>query len=468
MYVLFGYIYVAFQITGFFFAYQAARKARTAQGAVGWVIFLVAAPMISVIAYLFLGHSRITDYEVTRRKSELISEGRREHGVRFAPDAALVAASRGYSEVAELPLVRGNRTKLLIDGEQTFASIFEALDAAETYILAQFYIIKDDTLGKEFQARLLDAAERGVKVRLLFDQVGSGKLPEEWIKTLSRAGIEVLDPRSSRGPRRRFELNYRNHRKTVVVDGKVAFTGGLNVGDEYLGKSERFGAWRDTHIRFEGPMVAQLQLLFVEDWHWMMKQNILHELFWDAPAHDNGKTGLVVGTGPADEFETGAYYFFAMATDARERLWIASPYFVPDLDIRTALKHAAMRGVDVRILVPDVIDHRMPWLAAFAFFDQMREAGVRFFRYTDGFLHQKVALVDDRIASVGTTNLDNRSFRLNFEATAMIFDKEFATEVEEMLKADFARAFELEIPLSAQPWHVKAFAPIARLFAPLL
>ncbi|NRA99101.1 MAG: cardiolipin synthase [Rhodobacteraceae bacterium] len=468
MYVLFGYAYLAFQIGGFFCAYQAAARARTAQGATGWVIFLIAAPVPGVIAYLFLGHSRISDYEDSRRKSERVSEGVREYGERFAPDAALGAASIAYSRIAELPLTRGNRTEVLIDGTATFDAIFAALDAAENYILAQFYIIKDDDLGREFQARLIAAAERGVRVRLLFDQVGSGKLPAAWRDRLVAAGAEVLDPAKGRGPRQRLQINYRNHRKTIVIDGKVGFTGGLNVGDEYMGRSEEFGPWRDTHIRLDGPVVSQLQLLFVEDWHWMMRESIIDDLNWDATLFNDGSTALIVGTGPADDFETGAHYFFAMATDARERLWIASPYFVPDLDIRTALKHAAMRGVDVRILVPDVIDHKIPWLAAFAFFDQMRAAGVRIFRYTDSFMHQKVALVDDRIASVGTTNLDNRSFRLNFEATAMIFASDVAAEVEEMLIQDFSRSFELEKQLSEQPWYIKRMAPVARLFAPLL
>ena len=280
--------------------------------------------------------------------------------------------------------------------------------------------------------------------------------------------VEVVNAHAIRGPRHRFQVNFRNHRKTVVVDGQVGFIGGLNVGDEYMGRSERFGPWRDTHCRLTGPVVMHLQLVFAEDWHWATQTLLIPKLSWNPAPSDQNMDALIVATGPGDVLETGSLYFCACITRARKRLWIASPYFVPDVDILTALKLAALRGVDVRLLVPEVIDHRTPWLAAFAYFDEIRQAGVRIWRYDDGFMHQKVLLVDDDLASVGTTNMDNRSCRLNFEATAMIFDSRAAAEVAQMLEADFARANRLEKTLDEQPWSRRVGAPFARLLAPIL
>jgi len=191
-------------------------------------------------------------------------------------------------------------------------------------------------------------------------------------------------------------------------------------------------------------------------------------LDWSAEIAEADATALLVPTGPADTMETGALFFFAAIAAARERVWIASPYCVPDTDILTALKHAALAGRDVRLLVPEVIDHLVPWLAAFAYFDELREAGVQIWRYQPGFMHQKVVLIDDTLAAIGTTNLDNRSFRLNFEAMVLGFDARFAAEVAGFLETDFANAILLEKPLASQPVRVRYGAPVARLFAPLL
>jgi len=305
-------------------------------------------------------------------------------------------------------------------------------------------------------------------VRFMADAVGSKSLPDAYLDALREAGVKVADPSQGRRPRQRFQINYRNHRKTVVVDGQLGFTGGLNVGDEYMGRDPTFGPWRDTHLEMHGPVVLQLQLIFTEDWHWATGETLSHDINWQVHTAEADTTALVVPTGPADAMETGALFFFAAIAAARERVWIASPYCVPDTDILTALKHAALAGRDVRLLVPEVIDHQIPWLAAFAYFDELREAGVQIWRYQRGFMHQKVVLIDDACAAIGTTNLDNRSFRLNFEAMVMGFDDDFAATVASFLEEDFAHATLLDKPLAEQAVRVRYGAPVARLFAPLL
>ena len=461
-------IFAVLEAIAIWFSWRAISSARTSQGAVGWVIFLIAAPYAGVPLYLVLGHHKFKNYLVARRDSEDIIEGVKSFKDANAPAAKPSFPVEAFEKISELPAVRGNSMALLVDGKATFDAIFAAIDAAETYVLVQFYIIHDDNLGQALSEHLIAAAKRGVTVRVMFDAVGSTKLPHSYHQRLREAGVQAVDPKETRGPKNRFQINLRNHRKTVVIDGKTGFTGGFNVGDEYMGKNPKFGDWRDTHVELQGPVVSQLQLVFAEDWHWATSEVLIDVLNWEAPHAPEDMTAMIVPTGPGDEMETGALFFFSAISAATRRVWIASPYFVPDTDVLTALKHAALRGLDVRILVPEVIDHKIPWLAAFAYFDEVRAAGVQVWRYQPGFMHQKVVLVDDDFAAIGTTNLDNRSFRLNFEAMAAFFDPRPAAATASMLERDFERALLLGKNLDEQPWGIRVGAPIARLFAPVL
>ncbi len=459
---------VVLEFFAIWFAWRAVSSARTSQGAVGWVVFLITAPYLGVPLYLFLGHHKFRGYLISRRDSEEIVEGVQAFRRQNAPVTSPNFPVEAFEQISDLPAVRGNCMTPLIDGQETFDAIFAAIDGAQHYVLVQFYIIHDDILGRALKATLTKASKRGVSVRLMFDSVGCIKLPRTYYNELVANGVQVVDPKEARGPKNRFQINFRNHRKTVIVDGQIAFTGGLNVGDEYMGRSDKFGPWRDTHAALAGPVVSQLQLVFAEDWHWATGESLIDPLNWEATHSTVDATGMIVATGPGDSMETGALFFFSAISAAQYRVWIASPYFVPDTDVLTALKHAALRGVDVRILVPDVIDHKIPWLAAFAFFDEIRDAGVQVWRYKKGFMHQKVVLVDDNLAAIGTTNLDNRSFRLNFEAMAVMFDSDIAYKTADFLENDFKRSFQLEKSLSDQPRYIRVGAPFAKLFAPVL
>ncbi|WP_380055380.1 cardiolipin synthase [Falsihalocynthiibacter sp. SS001] len=455
--------------TAFVFAYWAVLSARTPQGSVAWVIFLLASPVLAIPAYLFLGNFRFKGYLVSRRDTREVVEGVAQFAASHMPlgdddDVGYTA----FEKIAEVPVLSGNGMKLLIDGQETFDAIFAEMDKAEDYILVQFYILKDDELGREFQQKLIDCAQRGVTVHLLFDAVGSAKLPKRYLEELEESGVKTVNAHDLQGPRNRFQINFRNHRKTVIVDGRVGFTGGLNVGDEYMGRDPHFGHWRDTHCRIEGPIVLQLQLVFVEDWHWATQDNVIPNLNWQGHRSPEDMDALIMATGPADEMETGSLYFCAAIAAARKRLWIATPYLIPDGDILSALKLAALRGVDVRIMIPEKADHYVTWLAAFAYFDELKQAGVKILMYANGFTHQKVLLVDESIASIGTTNLDNRSCRLNFEATAIFFDKRAAQDVAAMLEKDFTECKEVEKSFKDLPRLQRMGAPVARLFAPIL
>lgn len=262
-------------------------------------------------------------------------------------------------------------------------------------------------------------------------------------------------------------MNFRNHRKIVVTDGRIGWVGGHNVGDEYLGKTKRFNGWRDTHMRISGPAVLGLQVAFMEDWNWATDEWL--SLRWDFAAAESSNTPvLILPSGPADTVATASLMFQHAIHSAQKRIWIASPYFVPDDGIINALQLAEMRGVDVRILIPDQPDHLLVYMSAFAFFGKMLQSGIVIYRYTAGFLHQKVFLVDDSAAAVGTANLDNRSFRLNFEVTGIVLDQEFASQVEKMLRNDFERSRKMTLTeIEEKPIWFKAAARAAYLTAPL-
>lgn len=452
-------------------ALRAAATAHTAQGAVAWAMSLVAVPWAALPLYALFGPPRLDRRDRERREA-------RDHALALARAPALPIARppdgdsmRRWSALERLGPTRvldGAEAQLLIDGRETFDAVFEALDAARGHASVQFFIIRDDGLGHALKDKLIERARDGVAVRLLYDNVGSRALPRDWFRELAEAGVETRAFKLGRRLPRLLQLNYRNHRKVVAVDGRVGILGGPNVGDEYLGLDPDFGPWRDTAIRLTGAAAAAVSVSFLEDWIWAGGAP-----FEIAPEQDQkagcGCPTLILPTGPADRLPACTLTFCHLIGEARRRIWIASPYFVPDLDVFTALKLAALRGVDVRVLIPDRPDHYVVWLAAFAYADEARRAGIAMWRYRPGFMHQKVLLVDDWVAGVGTANLDNRSLRLNFEITALVFERSFAAEIEAMLEQDFARAFLFDRDAEASlGLTVRLLSPAARLAGPLL
>jgi cardiolipin synthase len=415
---------------------------------------------VAVPLYLLFGYARVQSYAEARREADVnLPDG---SGAAIPPDPDDAERLAEVRAVSLHPVTRGNSMTLLPEGPDAFEAMIGAVETAERYVLVQFYILRDDLIGQRLGDALVAATARGVKVRVIYDGFGSFFLTRRYRRMLTDAGIETYVQRGPARPLGRMGLNFRNHRKIIVADGKRAFTGGMNVGDEYLNE------FRDTQVEVRGPLVAQLQAQFLQDWFWVSGQRLDDELLWDSEPQAEDMTGLVVGASPTDPHDNGALYFVALAQAARRRLWIASPYFAPDQSVLAALKLAALRGVEVRILLPEVPDRWTPWIAAFAFFDEVRHAGCEIWRYQGRFMHQKVALVDDDIVSVGTFNLDIRSCLLNFETTVVMRDTRAAAEVEAMLLADFDRSIRLDRDLPDQkPW-LRLAAPVARLMAPLL
>ena len=307
------------------------------------------------------------------------------------------------------PFTRGHQVELLINGDDAFRSMLQALYRARHYILVTFFIVKYDRIGRAFQEALIDRARNGIRVLFMIDSIGSHQLPRSYVNALREAGVQVCAFDTTKGRGNRFQLNFRNHRKIVIVDGEECFAGGLNLGDEYLGQNPHLGPWRDTHLRFTGPAVADLQQVFLRDWYWAAEE--IPALRW--PGEATAEPGVllqVMPTGPADELPSCQLFFLQLMDTARERLWITSPYFVPDGSILSALQRASLRGVDVRLLLPDRPDHLLVYLSSYTYYGPMLEAGVNIYRYHAGFMHQKVILVDRLLTGIGTANLDNRSF----------------------------------------------------------
>ncbi|MGQ7248419.1 cardiolipin synthase [Halomonas sp. V046] len=451
-------------------AVMALMSSRTSQGAIAWIISLVTFPYFALPAYWVFGRPRFYGYVTARgQRDTLLRQVLQRYRDRF--DSYLVPTIdpdvQAVEKLAMMPLTGANRTELLVDGDATFASLFAGIESARSYILIQFFIVRDDDLGRRLHDHLVRAARRQVRVYFLYDEIGSRQLNEGFIRDLRAAGVKVSAFHSSRGLRHRFQLNFRNHRKILVVDGKAGWLGGLNVGVEYLGQDPRHGHWRDTHLKLVGPSALGLQEAFWEDWHWAT--GAMLTLSWSPQVEPEGdRKVVIVPSGPADPQETASLLVQHLIHSAHRRLWVTSPYFVPDEGVQDALRLAAMRGVDVRIMMPERPDHLLVFLSAFAFLPDMVKAGVKVYRYQPGFLHQKVILIDDEAASVGTVNLDNRSFRLNFEITALVADSGFAAEVAQMLEADFAGCREVGLEeLRSRPMWRKLVSRAAYLLSPI-
>ncbi|WP_235017459.1 cardiolipin synthase [Nitrincola tapanii] len=458
---------------GLMSSFDAMMSTRTAPGAVAWIVSLNAVPYAAVPAYWVFGRTRFQGYVLSRRDDDtmlaekLSSKLAELHSRRYSRDPSDRHLS-GIEKLAKLPILAGNHVQLLVDGEEAFGSIFAGIDAAKRYVLVQSYIIVSDMIGLKLQEALTRKVAEGVEVYLLYDEIGSYELSAQYLDHLRAAGVKVHHFHSNRGPGNRFQLNFRNHRKIVVVDGQYGWVGGFNMGEEYLNGHPSLGHWRDTHMALEGPAALALQLVFAEDWHWATEEVL--DLPWYPSAHSgHAAPVLILPSGPADRFETASLMIQQAIHSAHQRIWISSPYFVPDEGVQTMLKLAALNGVDVRVLIPERPDNVLTYWAAYAFLGTLLEAGVKVYRYQDGFLHGKTFLVDNSMAAVGTVNLDNRSFRLNFEVTALVLDEAFANAVEAMFEEDFtrSRAMHLDELNQLSFWH-KARSRAAYLFAPVL
>ncbi len=470
---LIAYIVTGFYILGVLSAVHAIMTTRTAPGAIAWSVSLVSFPFIAVPAYVVFGRSRFDGViDAYEQRADEIDETIDKIRIGLEPWRVEVTTQRtlydAIRKLANMHLTRGNKAELLINGDATFDSILAGVAEAQDYVLFQFYMFHDDGLGRRVKAALIERARAGVRVYMLYDEVGSHGLPASYIDELRAAGVEVSSFKPTQGRNNRFQLNFRNHRKMVVVDGKTSWVGGHNVGDEYLGLDKDFSPWRDTHVKLTGPVAMQLQATILGDWYWATRE--IPELNWTpVPAEDSDTMAMIVPFAPSERLETAGLYFVAALQAAKERIWISAPYFVPDEAVMKALELAALRGVDVRIMTTGKPDSWPVYLAAFHYISQLRDLGIKFYAYKPGFLHSKAFIVDNDFSSIGTANFDNRSFRLNFEVMSLVVDEDFAKETAAMFEADFAHSVPIDPKkLDERPFWFRFSVNLSRLASPVL
>jgi cardiolipin synthase len=368
------------------------------------------------------------------------------------------------------PLTFGNQIAFYHEGRPAFDAMLQAIRAARHHIHMETFIFQPDHTGKEFLDALTQKAREGVQVRLLYDAMGSIRFHRKMLMSLLASGGKSSVFLPLNPFRRRLQINLRNHRKILVVDGQVGFVGGLNIGDEYLGQVERFGFWRDTHLRLEGPAVSDLQRVFIEDWDFAAGESLNDRKYMSLPAAAAGPYPVqIIDSGPDRELKGIREMYFAAILQARERVWIASPYFVPDAGLRDALRLAGFRGVDVRLLGQFHPDKMIPQFAARYYWAEMLDAGVKVYQYTKGMMHAKVVLVDGQWASVGTANLDNRSLHLNFEVNCLMYSPQAVAELEAAFLHDLSTAIRLDRAVySCRPFAGRLLENACRLLSAVL
>ncbi|RMH41070.1 MAG: cardiolipin synthase [Deltaproteobacteria bacterium] len=448
------------------------RRRGRPMAALSWILVLVALPVLGVALWWLLGRMHL---ERQRRR-------RRRAHERLAPaltavrDRVRAPAARpvlGFCRLPDhlrrgiFPASAGNRCRLLVDATTAYPEMERAIEAARHHVHALFYIWRDDATGRRFRDLLCAKAREGVEVRALYDGIGSLGLSHAYKRALRDAGVQVATFLPLGVRTLRAALNFRNHRKILVVDAERAFVGGINIGDEYTRD------WHDLAVELRGPVVDQLQEVFADDWHYAAREDLASaDYFGKSPAVDGADAAecAVIASGPDfPAYNPTHEALFAAVVTAQSRLWIMTPYFVPGPALMAALRSAAFRGVDVRLYLPRRSDVRLVEMAARSYYPDLLDAGIRVFEYLPGFLHAKAAIVDESLAFLGSANLDARSFRLNFEASCFVTSASFVAQLAAMMAADEARCSEITRDyLAAQPAARQIVDAAAHLLSPLL
>jgi cardiolipin synthase len=452
--------------------------------AVAWCLTVILVPILGSILFFIFGyqnvHKPLTRKRRHKHRFRQSHATTREEGAGEPPREGEPAPppepEDGWEGMARLarrldafPLTGGNGVEFYHEGESAYAAMTAAIQSAKHHIHLETFILQPDATGERFRSLLAEKAKQGVEVRLLYDALGSHKIRRSWLRPLLAAGAKTGSFLPVSILRRKFQINLRNHRKIMVVDGRAAFTGGLNIGDEYLGKVAKFGFWRDTHLKLEGPGVGSLQQVFAEDWNFATGEAVDGPAYFPANPGTGDVPAQVVQSGPDQELKSIREVYFAAILRARKHVWIASPYFVPDAGMHDALALAGRSGIDVRLLCPFHPDKWIPFLAARYYWTDMLEAGVKVYQYTKGFLHAKLMLVDGEWASVGTANMDNRSLHLNFEVNCLIYSPKAVAELEAVYERDLSQSIRLNRDVYAKrPFTSRLAENACRLLSPIL
>ncbi|RDY58048.1 cardiolipin synthase [Flagellimonas nanhaiensis] len=436
----------------------------------GWLLAIFTIPVGGFLLYLMLGRNR--------RKNKLFPlQNDFFEDLPYDFKQKDLPVLENHTKTVELiqgtskcPVTNHNEITLLKDGKNTFESIFKALEDAKEHIHLQYYIFEDGLLAQ----KLLEIFERKVKenvqVRLLYDGIGSYSLSKRYLRKLQKIGVEVVQFLPFRFGRFLSSLNYRNHRKIIVVDNKIGFTGGINISDKYLKGDPSVGKWHDTHLKIEGEAVSYLNRVFISDWFLASKKKVDFTSFNVVKTPEESTSMQIVPSSPDDDFPIMEQVYFSIINGAKKYLYITNPYIIPNHAILQSLETAALSGVDVRLLMSSSTDMKLVDWCVRAYFDSYLKAGIKIYLYPDGILHSKVMISDDTIASVGTANLDNRSLQQNYEANAILYSPLLCKELKADFLMDCSKSKKLtdHLTFSNRPWVNKLIEGSAKLMSPLL
>lgn len=445
-----------------------------------WLIVLCLLPGIGFVLYLFLGKkiSKENIFDLRNQEKLGLTVSTREQ--KFLLAEAKEKESYHYSQLELMTLfadmddtlyTRGDTVELLFNGQEKFDKLLQDIQSAKHHIHLQYYIFKPDLLGKRIMTALCQKAKEGVEVLVLYDALGSRTLHPNFFRKLKKLGGKAAPFFGSSIPFVNLRMNYRNHRKIAVIDGRVGYIGGFNIGDEYLGQS-KLGFWRDTHLRIMGEAVHSLQTRFFVDWNAAVKQ-VDEKGYQDAyfpKVATYGQTEThIVSSGPESDWDQIKLGYIKMITLAKKEIYVQTPYFIPDESVLDALKIAIRSGVKVHIMIPNRPDHIFVYRATEYYVKQLQEIGANVYIYQKGFLHAKVISIDSRIACVGTANFDIRSFALNFEVSAFLYDNKLAQQIEAQFLVDVMDATVATADYFKQQSRWKKFKQaFSRLFSPVL
>ncbi|MCK9328535.1 MAG: cardiolipin synthase [Candidatus Cloacimonetes bacterium] len=477
MKLLLNYIFI-FMILSIIFL--VIRENKNPFNTLAWIQVLIFLPVIGFILYIFLGinyrknkmfkrKSVLDDDKIEIYLKKILNTTQDNIIERQLTDNNALRLIHLLYNNNKASLVNKNKIAIFSSGKDKINSLFDDILNAKEHIHLEYFSIHNDETGKKLREILIQKAKEGVKVRLIYDAVGTWRIKKRFWKELVNFGAEVYSFLPVYFPFLNSKLNYRDHRKCAVIDGKIAYIGGVNIGNQYMGLSKKFGHWRDTHLKICGDSVLLLQKMFLLDWSFVSGQFLVDEHLFPKPEVKDLCPVQIVSSGPDSDWENIMQAYFAIIANAEDYIYIESPYMVLNESMLTSLKTAALSGVDVRIILPFKADHKIVGYGTHSYYEELLESGVKIYEYLDGFIHSKVFLADDFIVSVGSANMDIRSFKQNFELNALVYDKSFALEMKNIILSDLknSKCIKLE-EYKDRNIFKKILESLARLFSPLL
>lgn len=442
-----------------------------------WIWAVILFPFVGPLFYFVFGSERLERKKL--RASEEMARSVPKSPHKMSPHTQTLAAAlpeeeramfEALSNINDVAVSSVEATRLLVGGQTFFAALCQRVDEACDHVHIEFFIWRDDPRGRELRDHLVAAARRGVEVRVLVDQIGSFRIRRSFFGPLVEAGGKFAWFRTTEPLRNRWTFTLRNHRKLQVIDGRIAFVGGMNMGREYAGEDVRVGPWHDMQMEYAGSVARKFQMIFADDWFFATGEKLLDERYYPAPQHPQKFLVQPMPDGPDNPDHPIEMTLVHLLNSARQRVWLSAGYFVPREPLLTALELAATRGVDVRMLVSKKTEHPLLISVGHSFYEELLHYGVKIYEYEKGICHAKVGLIDEHWLMVGSANFDIRSMRLNFELSALVRDPDRATELEGILRRDFevdSRRIDLEEFLR-RPWSERLKESLARPLAPLL